>query len=205
MIESELALAGEAEPSFERLAEVFVGEYTAAGELVLDPFAGYGTTIAVARRLGRRGLGVEIVPELAAEIRKRLGDDAVVEGDTRALDRLDLPTADLVMTSPPFMTLTNHPQNPLSGYQSLDGDYARYLTELTDITSALTGVVRPGGRIVLNVWNFRYEGSFTPLARDVEAALANVAELERRVRVTWSDSGTDVEDICLVYATGRAG
>jgi site-specific DNA-methyltransferase (adenine-specific) len=51
------------------------------GDLVLDPFAGSGTTLAVAKRLQRRYLGVELSPAYAAAIETRLativpGDDA---------------------------------------------------------------------------------------------------------------------------------
>jgi site-specific DNA-methyltransferase (adenine-specific) len=43
-----------------------------AGELVLDPFAGSGTTLAVARKLDRRYLGFEISKDYVKEVRKRL-------------------------------------------------------------------------------------------------------------------------------------
>lgn len=205
MIPSELVLPGPPAPSFERLAEVFVAEYTAPGDMVLDPFAGSGSTMAVARRLGRRGLGVEVVPELAAGIRKRLGDEAVVAGDSRRIESLHLPPADLVMTSPPFMTRTDHEQNPLSGYQTLDGDYAAYIPELAAITVALARIVRPGGRVVLNVWNFHHGGEFTALADDLEAALKGILDLEQRVQACWDDNAdTPDDDICLVYRTGSA-
>ncbi len=42
------------------------------GDLVLDPFAGSGTTLAVAKKLGRRCLGVELSDEYADGVRKRL-------------------------------------------------------------------------------------------------------------------------------------
>jgi len=42
------------------------------GDLVLDPFAGSGTTLAVARRLARRYLGCELSADYADKIRKRL-------------------------------------------------------------------------------------------------------------------------------------
>ncbi len=42
------------------------------GDLVLDPFAGSGTTLAVAKKLGRRFLGFELSPEYAARIQARL-------------------------------------------------------------------------------------------------------------------------------------
>ena len=44
------------------------------GDLVLDPFAGSGTTLAAAKRLGRRYLGIELSPEYADRARRRLAD-----------------------------------------------------------------------------------------------------------------------------------
>ena len=52
------------------------------GQLVLDPFAGSGTTLAVAKKLGRRYLGFELSKRYAQQIKKRLA--AITAGD--ALD-----------------------------------------------------------------------------------------------------------------------
>jgi len=41
--------------------------------LVLEPFCGSGTTTAVARKLGRRSIGIELNPEYEGVIRQRLG------------------------------------------------------------------------------------------------------------------------------------
>jgi site-specific DNA-methyltransferase (adenine-specific) len=49
------------------------------GSLVLDPFAGSGTTLVTAKKLGRRYLGFELSPDYAAQARKRL--DEVQPGD----------------------------------------------------------------------------------------------------------------------------
>jgi len=47
------------------------------GELVLDPFGGSGTTLAVAKKLDRRFLGFELSPSYAANIRERLESTTV--------------------------------------------------------------------------------------------------------------------------------
>ena len=56
----------------ERLLARIIRACSNAGEVVLDPFAGSGTTLAVAKKLGRRFVGFEISEQYVAEIRKRL-------------------------------------------------------------------------------------------------------------------------------------
>ena len=46
------------------------------GGTVLDPFSGAGTTVMVALRHGRRGIGIELNPEYCAMARERIIDDA---------------------------------------------------------------------------------------------------------------------------------
>jgi site-specific DNA-methyltransferase (adenine-specific) len=62
------------------------------GDLVLDPFAGSGTTLAAAKKLGRDYFGIELSENYADAIRDRLKrvvmNDAVpVNGNARARDR----------------------------------------------------------------------------------------------------------------------
>lgn len=58
----------------ERLAEFFVMACSPSGGIVIDPFAGSGTTAVVARRLGRHAGGLEIHEDFvsAAEMRLQL-------------------------------------------------------------------------------------------------------------------------------------
>ena len=53
-----------------------------AGDLVLDPFCGSGTTLVAARQLGRRWIGIDINPQAIALARARL-DDAAALCDAR--------------------------------------------------------------------------------------------------------------------------
>ena len=54
---------GTAHPFPSGLPEFFVRLFTDPGDLVVDPFAGSGTTARVAIRLGRRAIGIEILDE----------------------------------------------------------------------------------------------------------------------------------------------
>ena len=54
------------------LAADIIRSYCPPGGLVLDPMAGSGTTLRAAVDLGRRAVGVEVVPEYAALIRQRM-------------------------------------------------------------------------------------------------------------------------------------
>lgn len=52
--------------------------------LILDPFAGAGTTLMVALRLGRRAVGIELKSEYVEMARKRIVADAPLwNGDHR--------------------------------------------------------------------------------------------------------------------------
>jgi modification methylase len=54
----------------EEIPRRLIRMFSVRGDTVLDPFAGTGTTLRVARRLGRNAIGVEIDPSLAATIRR---------------------------------------------------------------------------------------------------------------------------------------
>ena len=56
----------------ERLLGRVIRACSNPGDVVLDPFGGSGTTLAVAKKLGRRFLGFELSPEYAAQIETRL-------------------------------------------------------------------------------------------------------------------------------------
>jgi DNA modification methylase len=50
----------------------FIQMYSRPGELVVDPFCGFGTTLVEAEKLGRRSIGYEINHEYVIESRARL-------------------------------------------------------------------------------------------------------------------------------------
>jgi site-specific DNA-methyltransferase (adenine-specific) len=61
----------------ESLVETCILGSTRAGGLVLDPFCGSGTVLAVAKRLKRQYLGIDCVDEYCEIARKRVAAEAV--------------------------------------------------------------------------------------------------------------------------------
>jgi site-specific DNA-methyltransferase (adenine-specific)/site-specific DNA-methyltransferase (cytosine-N4-specific) len=56
----------------EALPEWFIKLFTRENDTVLDPFMGSGTTLIVANRMRRNSIGIEIMPEYCAAVRKNL-------------------------------------------------------------------------------------------------------------------------------------
>jgi site-specific DNA-methyltransferase (adenine-specific) len=56
------------------LPEWFIKLFTQEKDVVLDPFAGSGTTLRVAKRLHRHAIGIEIVPEYVEMIKTDLAE-----------------------------------------------------------------------------------------------------------------------------------
>lgn len=59
----------------EGLAEFFIRAMSPEDGVVIDPFAGGGTTVVVVKRLGRRAGGFEIHGQFVEEAHRRIGLD----------------------------------------------------------------------------------------------------------------------------------
>ena len=191
----------------EALAASVIGHASRHGDLVLDPFAGYGTTVAVAHRMGRRAIGVELLPEHLEIARRRAGDGArLILGDARQLASLLDEPVDLALTSPPYMPSSHHPENPLTGYVSDDGDYPTYLRELGDVFAQVAALLRPGGRLVVNVANVvSMDGSVTPLASDVAGAIDRFVPLLGVTTLSWDVAPAGLQGDYLLWFAKPAG
>lgn len=172
------------------LVERFLTEFTEPGDRVFDPFAGYGTTLAVAERLGREPVGIEYEPDRVAFVEDRLDDpDAIRQGDVLDLDADDLPACECVFTSPPFME-REMAQNPFENYAG-ESSYADYLDDVEAAFARVKPLVAPDGTVVIDVCNMKFEGRVTRLAWDVAARVAAAFEFDGEVVVTWEEPEDD--------------
>jgi DNA modification methylase len=185
----------------ESLARAVITEFSSPGDLVLDPFAGFGTTPYVAASLGRRAIGLEFLPERAAYARQRLRDGGrIVTGDARELAAHVAMPVDLCFTSPPYMTATDHPENPLTAYSTADGDYPTYLSEIQRVFAAVADLLVPGGHAVVSVANPVSGGVITPLAWDIARGISCHLTLRQEIFICWDRQPPGLSgDYCLVF------
>ncbi|GAA4370542.1 TRM11 family SAM-dependent methyltransferase [Paeniglutamicibacter cryotolerans] len=178
------------------------------GDLVFDPFAGFGTTVVRALALGREALCIELLPERVDYLSKRVPGARVIEGDARELLRIirniepPQPDAsiDLILTSPPYMTAEHHEADPLTAYEEDNGDYARYLEELGLVAAQCARAIVPGGFVVWNLADIHHMGSTTHLIRDCTRVLAQYLTPVGLTEIVWDRYPHDlVADALLVF------
>jgi DNA modification methylase len=62
--------------------------FSFAGDTVLDPFVGTGTTMLAAARAGRNSIGIEVDPTYVQLARERLGEQLTSMNANRTLEVL---------------------------------------------------------------------------------------------------------------------
>jgi DNA modification methylase len=191
----------------EALAKSVIAHTTRPGDLVLDPFAGYGTTLVVAQRLSRRAIGVELLPRHVEIARSRIGEGPrLLQGDARRLRELVDEPIDLALTSPPYMAGVGHPENPLTGYTTRDGDYRTYLRELGSVFAQVAALLRPGGQLVVNAGNvIGWDGQVTPLAADLAEAVDPHLPLLGVTTLEWDRPPAGLDGDYLLWFAKPAG
>lgn len=192
----------------ETLAAEFVNFFTKAGQTVLDPMVGTGSTLVACLRHRRHAVGIELNPEYAATARTiiegertSLGDEAqdvdirVIDGDAARLSDYDLPVIDYVLTSPPYWNMLHakgaQTQRERRQDSDLDvvysdderdlgniADYDAFLQRLVSIYSDLAAVLRPRAYLTIIVKNVKKGGRIYPLAWDLARELSSVFTLK---------------------------
>jgi tRNA G10 N-methylase Trm11 len=184
-----------------RLVEHFLEEFSQPGDRVLDPFAGYGTTLRVAEVLGRIPYGVELSSAKVEYARNRLAQPAnLIQGDARQLASLGLPNVQFAITSPPYMS-RNDPENPLTDYRTSGRGYRAYLEDMRAIFGQLRSLLEPGSILVIEAANIKQQGLLTTLAWDLAGEVSHVLHFEGEVVICWDQAeyGYD-HSYCLVFS-----
>lgn len=176
------------------LAGRLVEAFTNKGDLVLDPFAGSGSTLLAARSLGRRSIGLELSADFTGLARERLarqkekaGDYALhepvlVRADAREVKQhVPENTVRLCVTSPPYWNIlsekrtadfkeTRHYGDAERDLSRI-ADYEEFINVLGEIFESVYEVMALNGYAVVNVMDLRKRAHFYPLHVDLSSEL----------------------------------
>ena len=184
----------------ESLVRYLLEEFTQKGDVVFDPFAGYGTTLLVAEEMGRIPFGIEFDPQRAEYARSQLvHPENLIHGDSRQLLSYDLPPFDFSLTSPPYMGQRDR-ENPLTAYTTPSHGYPAYLQDIQNIYAQMKDLMKPGARVVIEAANLKLWDGLTTLAWDVAQAVSQVLWLEGEIVIGWDRYGYGYDhSYCLVF------
>ena len=149
--------------------------YTKKGEWVLDTFAGCGTTLIEAQRLGRNCIGVELQPKIVevannlirSEPNRFNNVNEVIEGDSGDVDYKDLlakygqKSVQLLIMHPPYFDIIKFSNNPkdLSNARSADD----FLERMCKIVNRASEVLDKGRYLALVIGDKYSKGEWIPL------------------------------------------
>jgi DNA modification methylase len=163
-------------------------------DVVLDPFAGLGTTGFASAALGRRSICVEQNPKYVESIRKRRNGQntiQVVHGDSRRLTDIATDSVGLIVTSPPYWNKANYGR----GKDNLGNEpvYTQFFQKVRPVFEECFRVLMPGRKLCLvtaNVNQHTEHGLLTfPLATDFTCLLRDIGFLLVN-EIIWSKDGT---------------
>ena len=187
----------------ENMLEFFIGKFTEKGQIVFDPFAGFGTTLLVAQEMDRIGYGIEYSQPKADYVRGLLTHpERLIHGDSRHLLEYDLPQFDLCLTSPPY-TNEHDRENPFVDYRQKGFDYPSYLKEMGNIFSQVAQKLKPSGHVVIEAANLKKDGYVTTLAWDIAREVSQILHFEGETIIGWDRYGYGYNhSYCLVFSKG---
>lgn len=153
--------------------------FSKKGDLVLDPFVGSGTTLIVCARLKRRGIGIEINPNIVKIAKKNLEQKGLdVEfnhwlkqqkifcDDARNLRKyVKKNSVDMVFTHPPYWDLINYSKE----YGKVKGDlsnvsFNEFLDGIKEIFRRIYDVLKDGRFFCVLIGDdFKEGGKVIPL------------------------------------------
>lgn len=182
------------------LVEYCIDRFTEPGQVVFDPFAGYGTTLIIAEEMGRLGYGIEYSQPKAEYTRGVLAHPGrLIHGDSRRFSEYEIPPIDLCFTSPPY-TNQSDSENPFVDYRQKGFDYPSYLQEMGNIFSQVAHKMNPSAHLVIEASNLKKAGRVTALAWDIAREVAKIFHFQGETIICWDEYGYGYNhSYCLVF------
>ena len=147
--------------------------YSKAGELVLDQFAGGGTTLVEAKLLNRNIIGVDVNDIALNRCREKIdfehdganGKVYLYKGDARKLDFIPNEKIDFICTHPPYADIIKYSDD-------LDNDLSRcnvkdFLAEMEKVAAESYRVLKSNKFCAILMGDTRKKGCMIPMSFEV--------------------------------------
>jgi len=175
----------------ERLISIFSQEE----DLILDPFAGSGSTLIAAKNLRRQSLGIELSHEFIETYERRMDNSNLfddnkyapnlVKGDARELRKwADEESVQLTVTSPPYWDILNQRRTAdykeIRNYGNSDVDlgniksYTAFLDALKNVFAQVYYVTKANGVCCVVLMDLRKKDRFYPFHVDTIEFMSDI-------------------------------
>ena len=149
--------------------------YSKAGDTVLDPMVGSGTTMVEAKLLGRKGMGLDIHPEAVSLAKKACdfkGNNGAIEpeieqGKAQDLKQIKDNSMDLIATHPPYLNIIRYGNKNFEGDLSALSSVSKFCDQIEGVAKECLRVLKPGKYCVILMGDTRRRRHFVPLAYNV--------------------------------------
>ncbi len=156
------------------LPERYIKLFSHAGDTVLDPFCGSGTTNVVAKELGRNSVGIDVNPYSAKMSFDRVGKTgssyktihSIFTGDARnVLGLLPNKSIDLIVTSPPYLDVVDYGHDDTAQLGNI-GNYQEFIDAMAESFEQAYRVLKDGKYMVVNTQDLYKKTVKAPLHSD---------------------------------------
>ena len=146
--------------------------YSKESDLILDQFAGGGTTLVEAKLLNRNIIGVDVNPDSLERCREKCdfvrdncGQVYIKQGDARKLDFIPDESVDLICTHPPYANIIKYSDNIENDLSHLN--VKKFLEEMKKVASESFRVLKKDKFCAILMGDTRQKGCMIPMSFDV--------------------------------------
>ncbi len=152
-----------------KVARNVILRYSKEEDTVLDPMMGSGTTLIEAKLLNRKGIGIDINPEILEIAKRNLNfkgkfKEKLFLGDARSLSFLKDESVDLVLTHPPYLNIIKYSNGKIPGDFSNISGVKKFCSEISVVFYEVFRVLKPNRYFAILIGDTRRRKHYIPLA-----------------------------------------